>query len=92
MKLFAWNERRFLYRKDAQDLGLLMLNYIYADNEERLWEGDATDLVIDSFDYKLASARLPGRDVGELLTERSGWASYENSGSANGRTKRLSPG
>ena len=71
MKLIAWNDRRFQYRKDALDLGLLMLNYLYADNEERLWEGDGTDLVTDGFDYNLASARLLGRDVGQLLTQRS---------------------
>lgn len=71
MKLIAWNDRRFQYRKDAQDLGLIMLNYLYANNEERLWEGDGTDLVTDGFDYNLASARLLGRDVGQLLSERS---------------------
>lgn len=71
MKLIAWEDRRFQYRKDAQDLGFIMLNYLYADNEKRLWEGDATDLVTDEFDYSLASARLLGRDVGQLLTERS---------------------
>jgi predicted nucleotidyltransferase len=71
LKLIAWNDRRFQYRKDAQDLGLIMLNYLDAGNEERLWEGDGTDLVTDGFDYKLASARLLGRDVGQLLTARS---------------------
>jgi predicted nucleotidyltransferase len=71
MKLIAWNDRRFLYRKDAQDLGLIMVNYLDGGNEERLWEGDGTDLVTDGFDYKLASARLLGRDVGQLLTARS---------------------
>jgi predicted nucleotidyltransferase len=71
MKLIAWNDRRFRDQRDARDLGLIMLNYLYANNEERLWEGDATDLITDEFDYKLASARLLGRDVGQLLTERS---------------------
>ena len=69
MKLIAWNDRRF--RRDARDLGLIMFNYLYVDNEKRLWEGDAVDLVTDGFDYKLASARLLGRDVGQLLTDRS---------------------
>lgn len=71
MKLIAWNDRRFHYRKDAQDLGFIMLNYIHAGNENRLWEGDATDLITDEFDYNLASARLLGRDMGQLLSERS---------------------
>ena len=48
-----------------------MVNYLDAGNEKRLWEGDGTDLVTDEFDYSLASARLLGRDVGQLLTARS---------------------
>ncbi len=47
------------------------MNYLSAGNEERLWEGDATDLLTDEFDYNLAGAKLLGRDVGQLLTERS---------------------
>jgi predicted nucleotidyltransferase len=35
MKLIAWNDRRFQYRKDAQDLGLLMMTYLDAGNNDR---------------------------------------------------------
>lgn len=73
MKLIAWNDRRFRYQKDAKDLGLLMLNYLDAGNQERvLGEGaEHADLLNENFDYNLASARVLGRDVGKLLSERS---------------------
>jgi predicted nucleotidyltransferase len=73
MKLIAWNDRRHAYQKDALDLGFLMTNYLDAGNQERIYEeeGDSTDLLSEDFDYDLASARLLGRDVRRLLTERS---------------------
>jgi predicted nucleotidyltransferase len=73
MKLIAWNDRRFQYRKDAEDLALLMLNYLDAGNQERvIGEGaEHADLLDDDFDYNLASARVLGRDVSRLLSERS---------------------
>jgi predicted nucleotidyltransferase len=73
MKLIAWNDRRFQYRKDAEDFGLLMLNYLDAGNSQRvIGEGaEYADLLDDNFDYNLASARVLGRDVGKLLSERS---------------------
>lgn len=70
MKLIAWNDRRFQYRKDAEDLGLLMRTYLDAGNGDRLFTEHA-DLLVDDFDYELASARVLGRDVAALLTERS---------------------
>jgi predicted nucleotidyltransferase len=73
MKLIAWNDRRFQYRKDAEDLCLLMLSYLDAGNQERvIGEGaEYADLLDDNFDYNLASGRVLGRDVGKLLSERS---------------------
>lgn len=73
MKLIAWNDRRFRYRKDAQDLGLLMLTYLDAGNNDRIFgdEAEDGDLLNDDFDYHLTSARILGRDVKRLLSERS---------------------
>jgi predicted nucleotidyltransferase len=73
MKLIAWSDRRHAYHKDALDLGFLMSNCLDAGNQERIYgeEGDNTDLLSEDFDYDLASARMLGRDVGRLLTERS---------------------
>ena len=73
MKLVAWKDRRHRYRKDAQDLGYVMSVYLDAGNQERVYEegGDAIDLLDDDFDYEQAGARLLGRDVGRILTDRS---------------------
>lgn len=73
MKLIAWSDRRHAYHKDALDLGFIMTNYLDSGNQERVYGegGDNTDLLNEDFDYDLASARLLGRDVGRLVTERS---------------------
>ncbi len=73
MKLIAWNERRDRYRKDAEDLGFIMSNYLDAGNRDRILgeEPEHADLLTAEFDYYLAGARLLGRDVGQLLTDRS---------------------
>jgi predicted nucleotidyltransferase len=73
MKLIAWNDRRNRYRKDAEDLGFIMPNYLDAGNSDRILGEDAEhgDLLTADFDYYLAGARLLGRDVGRLLTDRS---------------------
>jgi predicted nucleotidyltransferase len=73
MKLIAWNDRRARYRKDAEDLGFIMSNYLDAGNSDRILgeEAEQGDLLTADFDYCLAGARLLGRDVGQLLTARS---------------------
>jgi predicted nucleotidyltransferase len=73
MKLIAWNDRRFQFRKDAQDLGLLMMTYLDAGNNDRIFgdEAEDGDLLNDDFDYERTSARILGRDVKRLLSERS---------------------
>ena len=69
MKIVAWDERRF--ERDAQDLALIMRHYLDAGNHDRLYseEGDAFDLLNEEFEYEKASARILGRDIGELLSE-----------------------
>src|SRR5258705_7998797 len=73
MKLIAWNGRRDRYRKDAEDLGFIMSNYLDAGNRDRILgeEAEHGDLLTAEFDYYLASAQLLGRDVGQLLSDRS---------------------
>jgi predicted nucleotidyltransferase len=73
MKLIAWNDRRHRYRKDAEDLGFIMSSYLDAGNVDRvLGEGaEQEDLLTAEFDYYQAGAQLLGRDVGQLLTDRS---------------------
>jgi predicted nucleotidyltransferase len=71
MKIVAWDDRRF--ERDAQDLGLIMRNYLDAGNQDRIYseQGDCFDLLNEEFDYDRASARILGRDVGQLLTDTS---------------------
>ena len=71
MKIVAWNERRF--ERDAEDLALMMRNYLDAGNQNRVYsdQGDCFDLLNEEFDYHKASARILGRDIGRLLTNMS---------------------
>lgn len=71
MKIVAWDDRRF--ERDAQDLGLLMRHYLAAGNEGRVYgeRGDYFDLLNEQFDYGTVSARVLGRDLGQLLNESS---------------------
>jgi predicted nucleotidyltransferase len=73
MKLIAWNDRRARYRKDAEDLCFIMSNYLDAGNRDRILgeEAEHGDLLTAEFDYYLAGAQLLGRDVGQLLSDRS---------------------
>lgn len=71
LKIVAWDERRF--ERDAEDLGLIMRNYLDAGNQDRIYSehGDCLDLLNEEFDYDKASARILGRDIGRLLTGTS---------------------
>lgn len=72
MKLVSWKERRA--NKDVSDLALIMTKYLEAGNEAKVYEDGSphTDLLDDDqFDYGLTSARLLGRDIKPLLTERA---------------------
>ena len=40
MKIVAWDERRF--ERDAQDLGVIMRNYLAVGNEDRITTSKAT--------------------------------------------------
>jgi predicted nucleotidyltransferase len=68
LKLLAWSDRQ--NEKDVQDFGLVLKNYLEAGNEERLYGGDASDLLEeDDFDLLIASARLLGRDLKNLASQ-----------------------
>jgi predicted nucleotidyltransferase len=71
MKIVAWDERHF--ERDAQDLGLIMRQYLAAGNEGRVYseQGDCLDLLNEQFDYLTVSARVLGRDVSLLLSNSS---------------------
>lgn len=67
LKLHALFGRPYL-SKDVSDILFIILNYIDAGNAERFYDEHA-DLIIDDFDYEIASARLLGRDVGALINK-----------------------
>ena len=79
-------------RKDAQDLLLILRNYLPAGNEPRLWNQFADWTQEDEFDYELAGARMLGHDVRALLDddgiERVGGLLSEQ---ASSRTPALLP-
>lgn len=65
LKLIAWDEKYPERRKDAQDLLLMMREYIDAGNFDRIIDGEMgqTD---EHFDIYHASARLLGQDMASI--------------------------
>lgn len=72
LKLAAWKDRRLLVPgKDAQDIRLLLRNYLDAGNRERLYAEAQHLLEKDDFEYESASAWLLGHDAREITTVES---------------------
>jgi len=72
LKLWAWHERSgSAPGKDASDLWLLLRHYGEAGNEERLYGPEVGVLAACGFDLDEAGARLPGRDVSQVLAQGS---------------------
>ena len=70
LKIICWQDRHYATpRKDAQDLYLIMRNYLHAGNEPRLWDEFRHWTDDDAFEYEPAGARILGLDVGALLDE-----------------------
>jgi len=69
LKLWAWEDRRYVTRKDASDLWLLLRNYADAGNQDRPFgpEGEAA-LASFRYDLELAGAWLLGRDARDVLS------------------------
>ena len=69
LKLVAWSERNEEGNKDADDIGFIINNY-YSINEDRILK-DHQDLYKDeNFDTNTAGARLIGRDLNEILSNK----------------------
>lgn len=68
LKIVCWKNRHYESPgKDAQDLLLILRNYLAAGNEPRIWSQFADWTQEDEFDYELAGARMLGHDVRALL-------------------------
>ena len=72
LKVIAWAERHTTQpRKDANDLLLVLRNYLSKANAERLYN-EAPDLLeSEVFDYEVAGAWLAGRDAAEAIMTTS---------------------
>ena len=72
LKVFAWIERHLSApRKDARDLAAVLLHYLDAGNEDRLYAQDAHLLDNPDYDFNLAGAWMCGRDARSALDTHS---------------------
>jgi predicted nucleotidyltransferase len=75
MKLISWDERYPERKKDAEDLILMLCEYLSAGNQKRLFNTEMD--IIDSlkegsgFDYEKASAKLLGRDMAKIMGDET---------------------
>lgn len=70
LKVVCWHDRHYRSpRKDAQDLQLILRNYLRAGNEDRLWSEFVVWTQENGFDYEHAGARMLGHDMRLLLDE-----------------------
>lgn len=70
LKIVCWKDRHYQSPyKDAQDLNLIIRNYLQAGNEDRLWGEFLHWSQEDKFDHELAGARMLGHDVRLLVDE-----------------------
>lgn len=76
LKLFAWRDRGRRQRpsKDAIDLWSVLLNYLEAGNQERVYTEAAHLLELADYDHRRAGAWLLGRDMRALLAHGDGAA------------------
>lgn len=70
LKIICWQDRHYQSPlKDAQDLHLIVYNYLHAGNEARLWQEFIEWTQEDGFQYELAGARMLGHDIRALLDD-----------------------
>lgn len=68
LKLVCWQDRHYQSpRKDASDLQMIMLHYLDAGNEPRLWDEFVDWTQEEDFEYELVGPRMLGRDLAHLL-------------------------
>lgn len=70
LKIIAWQDRHYRTpMKDAQDLMLVVANYLSLGNQDRLWSEFRAWTEEDDFDTDRAGARMLGVDVAGLLDQ-----------------------
>jgi len=68
LKIFAWNDRGDVDAKDATDLATLFRRYADAGNMNRLYGSELKVLEAADYAVELASPRLLGRDVRQIVS------------------------
>jgi len=68
LKIFAWNDRGDVDAKDATDLATLFRRYADAGNMNRLYGSELKILEAADYAVELASPRLLGRDVRQIVS------------------------
>ncbi|MDP2363016.1 MAG: nucleotidyl transferase AbiEii/AbiGii toxin family protein [Ignavibacteria bacterium] len=69
LKMFSWNDRPVdLRSKDAKDLYLIIVSFLRAGNEERVF--DHQDIIDQTTDYDLSGAMLLGRDLKNSVSQK----------------------
>lgn len=71
LKLIAFYDRPLERDRDIQDIWLILKKFFDIGNEDRLYNEHADLLDEPDFDLERAAARILGRDVGRLLTEKT---------------------
>jgi predicted nucleotidyltransferase len=69
LKIFAWDDRK--ENKDAQDLWIIIKNYLDLGNAEVLYSEHSELLDYEQFDWKIAGARILGRDLRRICFDLS---------------------
>jgi predicted nucleotidyltransferase len=70
LKVEAWRERRLRSPgKDAHDIKLILTRYLYAGNQDRLYDEFKMLLEDPLFDYSTAGAYALGHDIGAILDD-----------------------
>lgn len=70
LKLIAWQDRHYRApKKDAEDLMLIVGDYLDLGNQERLWIEFPSWAEEDEFDTRRAGARMLGVDIADLLDD-----------------------
>jgi len=66
MKLLAWHDRGRVDNRDGKDLGFVLSNYIEIKYED-LYALHEDLMIKPDFDRTITTARIMGRDIGDLL-------------------------
>lgn len=70
LKIISFSDRSLRGEfRDAEDLAYLFDNYIYADNQDRLF--DEHFEILDGEDYEIAAVRLLGKDLSEIVEQKT---------------------